>query len=499
MKNFKVLFIYPNVHGGVVPSNLAILSACLKKAEFQVKLFDASMYKLSEISQDEMREKLGQVKKTDLHKYFSFKETDIYEDFLKTIKEYKPDLIGINFVDETLPLGLSLLDKIKEYKIPVVAGGVGVIFSPERLLEYNSINMVCVGEGEEAIVELCEKMYHGQDYSHVRNFHIKNKDGSVKKNPLRPLTDINELPYPDYSIYDQTRFFRPFHGSVVRMVVIDTDRGCPFNCTYCAAPNLRDHYMKNNCGQYFRLKNLDKVFDEIKHLVKTYDFNFLWFSSETFLIRGKEEFTEFARRYKEEINLPFWCQTRLDTFTDENTRQLKEMGCKAMSLGFEHGDEEVRNKLLNKNVTDEQIINAFKLIAKYGITATVNSMIGLPDETREQVLKTIKLNRKINEILSGNCSINTFIFSPYTGTPLRKLCIQKGYLKDPFQVPSFYSGSILEMPSMSKEEILGFEKTLPLYIKLPESYFPKIELAQKNTEEGRKMLDELCEIYRNMN
>lgn len=494
MKNFKILFVWPSHLGGVIPCNIAVLSACLKKDGFKVKLFDASLYKITQENQEEIREKLNQVERTNINKYFSFSKENIFEDFVKSVKEYQPNLIAITFLDETLPLGFSLLDKIKELNIPVVAGGITTIFSPERILQNECIDIVCIGEGEEALVKLCNKMYNGEDYSDVENFHFKNKDGTVKRNLLMPLVNLDEIPYPDYSIFNPTRFFRPFHGEVVRMGRIDTDRGCPYGCVFCAAPSLREYYKENNCGQYFRTKKIDRIINEIKALVRTYNFDVIWFSSETFLARSQEELTEFAKRYVQEINLPFWCQTRLDTFTEEKTKLLKEMGCKAVSLGLEHGDDKIRNSLMNKNVSDKQIIESFKLIAKYGIIATVNSMIGLPDETREQVFKTIEMNRKIYSILSGKCSLNAFIFCPFSRTPLREKCIQKGYLKDLSQTPSFYLGSTLDMPSMSKQEILGLERVITLYIKLPRSYFPQIEIAEKDTEEGRKMFEKLCKI-----
>ncbi len=498
VKDFRVLFVYPNQMAGVVPGSLAILSACLKKAGFQTKLFDASLYNLSTKSQDEVREKFNQVKKTELDKYFSYKKEDIFEDFVKTVKEYKPNLITTTAVDETLSLGAKLLNKIKEFNIPFVVGGLTAVLAAEKVFEDKAINIVCVGEGEEAIVELCEKMYKGEDYSNVRNFYIRNKEGTIKKNPLRTVVNLNNLPHPDYSIYDDSRFFRPFHGEVVRMVVVDTDRGCPYNCTFCAAPALRDYYKKTSDQQYYRRKSISKIIDEIKYLIKEYNLNFIWFSSETFLARPIEELRELAKRYKEEINLPFWCQTRLDTFNEEKINLLKDMGCKAMSLGLEHGDEKIRNEILKKQLSDEQVIKAAHLIAGSGIIATINSMIGIPDETKEDVFKTIEMNRKLHSILKGKCSLNTFTFSPYYGTSLRELSIKRGYLKDPTKTPNFYSESILEMPSMSKKEILGFEKTLPLYIKLPKEYFPQIEIAKKDDEEGRAMFEKLRDISNNL-
>ena len=42
--------------------------------------------------------------------------------------------------------------------------------------------------------------------------------------------------------------------------------------------------------------------------------------------------------------LVFWCQSRLDSFTEDRTKLLKEMGCQSVSVGLEHGNEEVRRK-----------------------------------------------------------------------------------------------------------------------------------------------------------
>lgn len=91
MKKFKVLLFYPNEPLlGIAPSNLAILSACLKRAEIDVKLFDCTLYKSPEkITQDETREKLGQVKKTHIEDFIHCKTTNVYEDFIKVVNEYK--------------------------------------------------------------------------------------------------------------------------------------------------------------------------------------------------------------------------------------------------------------------------------------------------------------------------------------------------------------------------------------------------------------------------
>jgi len=494
-KDFRILLFYPNnMNAGIVPSNLALLSAYLKNSGFQVKLFDTSLYK-SLISLDDIRSKLGHVKKTDIDNYITYKDKKyMYDDFVEIVNNYKPNLIGITLVDSTINFSLEFIKLIKEKNIPVVAGGVGTTFLYERILNTGLVNYACIGEGEEALVELAEKLYKNEDTTKIKNIYQK-KNGKIIKNPLRKLVKIDDLLIPDFSIYDDTRFYRPFMGKVVRMAQMDLDRGCPWVCTYCASPSLRKKFNEHKCGPYYRFKSLDKIFDEIKFMIKEYNLNFVWLSSETLLALKIEKFREFAERYKKEINLPFWCQSRLDTFSEEKTRLLSEMGCKNISVGLEHGDEKIRNELLNKRITDKQVLDAIKLIKKYNIFPTLNSMIGLPDESRKDIFKTINLNRKISKMLKGFHNINVFIFHPFSGTKLREISIEKGYFKENQEIPfSFYEESTLTMPLLSKEEIKGLERTVLLYIKLPKYYWKKIKRAEKFDDEGNQIFEELIKI-----
>ena len=496
MKNFKILLFYPNEPlVGIAPSNLALLSACLKQAGFQTKLFDCSTYRsIKGETQDDLRSKMGLVKKTAIDDYIRLKETNIYNDFVKMVEEYKPDLIGITLVDSTMRFSLSFIEKIKHLKIPIVTGGVGSMFLYEKILNSNLVKYVCVGEGEEAIVELCENLHENKDTTNIRNIYTTDSNGSIIKNPMRPLIDLNDLPLPDFTIYDDMRFYRPMMGEVKRMLQIDFDRGCRHGCTYCAAPSLRKIFVKGGCGRYYRVKTNDKIFEEMKYLIKTFNLDFVWISSETLLDLTLEQFKEFANRYAKEINLPFWCQSRLDTFTEEKTKILAEIGCKNISIGLEHGDEVIRKKMLNKHIPNEIIIDAIKLLAKYDIFPTLNNMIGFPDETREDIFTTVRFNKEISKILKGKHNLNVFTFMPFSGTKLRQLCIDKGYIDPTYEITlddTVFSKSLLKMPSITADELYGLEKTLALYILLPEKYWGDIKIAEQDNEEGQQMFEKL--------
>lgn len=533
-RNFRVLLFYPNEPMvGVTPSNLAYLSACLKRAGHDVRLFDCSLYKsiryekrtdgeegleltnqyykpekiskaagtqkslahLKAESQDELRERLGHVKKSPIDNYVTLKENNPYDDFADLVEDWQPDLIGITVVDSTIEFSFNFISQIRGKKPKVVMGGTGATFSYEKILNRGYADFVCAGEGEESLPELADRLKEGSSYYDVRNLMMVGEDGKIIKNPQRPTVDIDTLPIPDFSIYDDMRFYRPFMGRVVRMAQIDWDRGCPYQCTYCAAPAIMANNRKEKIGVYYRVKDEDRIFDEMKFLIKKYRLNFLYISSETLLIIKEDKFKRIMERYKKEIGLPFWCQSRLDSFTDERTRLLKEAGCQSVSVGLEHGNERVRMKLLKKSLPNEKVYEGFRTLAKYNIRPTVNSMMGLPDETREEIFDTIEINREISKILNGNHNLNIFTFVPFSGTHLRRLCIEKGYIDPEEPIPfSFYKESMLTMPTLSKEEIAGLEKTAPLYIGLDKSYWEDIKIAEKDDEQGQEMFEKLMKV-----
>lgn len=489
-KDFKVLFIYPNTEmATLVPMNLSLLAPCLKQAGFEVELFDTTFYKWEEISFEQKKVELLQIKPFSYaEKGIFYNKTDMYEDLVKKVTEYRPNLIAITLVEDTFDLGMALLETIKDYDAPVVAGGVFVTSSASDVINNDNVDMVCIGEGEEALVELCEKMDRNEDYSSVKNLWVK-KEGQIIKNPMRKLTDLNELPFIDYDIYDKKRLYRPMQGRIYTMLHVELDRGCPYDCTYCEAPKLRRTFQEEGLGLYYRRKSVARAIDEIKYLVKKYNGDYVNFNAESFLAKPVSELREFADKYKE-IGLPFWCQSRPETVTEEKIQILKEMNCQNMQFGIEHGNEDFRTKVLNRHYTNKQMLDALKLVEKYKIAYTVNNIIGFPDETRELIFDTIRVNREINPT-----SINCYMLTPYKGTRIYQYCIEKGYLDKKDKVHQLLDGARLKMDSISYEELKGLQRTFSLYARMPEEMFGKIRIAERFDAEGNKMFEELKKIY----
>jgi len=487
--SFKILLVYANLMmDNLIPVNISQLSACLKEKGFSVKLFDTTFYRTAERSSDDVRVEYLQVKPfsyVDIG--IQYKETDVFSDFKEVVSEYKPNLIALSVVEPTYDLGMRLLSSIREFGIPNIVGGVFAIFSPETVITKDVVDMVCIGEGEELIVELCEKMADGRDVSHLDNLYLK-KAGRVIRNGLRRPINVESLPYLDFSIYEKERFFKPMAGGVYKMLPVEFARGCPYKCSYCANDGF-DNLFKN-VGKYYRKKSIKRIIREIDHYIDSYSVQYFYFVSDSFLSMGRDEFREFIDYYRG-VKIPFWFNTRAETITEEKIRLLEEINCHRMSIGIEHGNEDFRRRVLNRNVTNKMMVEKIGIVKKSNIQFSVNNIIGFPDETRELIFDTIELNRQI-----GARDVGAYVFSPYCGTSLRNYAIQKEYVSPDYICGDPHKEVFLDMPQLSRDDIRGLARTFSLYVKMPQNFYPMILKAEKFDDEGNATFMELTSLFR---
>jgi len=491
-KRFKVLLVYPNkMMAMMLPLSMSVLSAVLKANEFDVELFDTTYYHLEAKSMDEKLVDVLQVKK------FSYEDADVkvIEDNVEVslrekIEEYKPNLIGISVVEETFDLGCRLA-AVADGKIPLIMGGVYSYFAADKMIAQPGVDYVCIGEGEGALVDLCNALYEGKSTYGIKNLWVKTPEGRIIKNELRALVDLNKLPYIDLDIYDSRRLYRPMNGVLKKMIHVEVHRGCPYDCTFCCAPAIKKYYKANGMEGYWRKKTSDRFIDELVYLKEKYGSDYLSIGAETFLAVTDQEFEEFARMYDEKVHLPFWLQTRPETITERKMYLLKEIGCRDISYGVEHGNEDFRKKVLHRYGTNAQILEAIGITEKYDIAYTVNNIIGFPGENRKLIFDTIELNRQFKKAKNYNCAI----FAPYHGTPLREICIEKGYLEKDAPVIDMLDGADYHYNLISNEELKGIQRCFSLYIRSPKEQYELIQKAEKFDDEGNAVFEKLAEEY----
>lgn len=338
----------------------------------------------------------------------------IKEHILKT----KPDIIGISLIETQLKFVKLFCEDAKNYfNGKIICGGPYASMAPDDTINMKGVDVVCIGEGEEALVSLLSDI----NKTDINNLWFK-CGGSIIKNKLKPFRDIKNLPPPDYELYNLNTLI-PLKNNQLEVMA---GRGCMYKCTYCINTPYIDRYKKDCSGlktkEYVRFLDVDTTINNIKQLKNRYNFKELAFIDDSFLTYHNF-LDEFCYKYKKEIGLPFVCNANPLSLTDDKAKKLKDAGCDTIRFGIESGNERIRREILCRPMNNGVIINVFNITKRYNIKTSSYNMIGLPTETKEEVLDTLKLNA----IIRPNF-IKLMTFYPFKNTPIYDTCNDMGLI-----------------------------------------------------------------------
>jgi radical SAM superfamily enzyme YgiQ (UPF0313 family) len=327
---------------------------------------------------------------------------------------------------------------LRTLRVPSVWGGPHPTFFPEIIHE-EGVDAVCIGEGEEAIVEFVQRYAEtGKLPSDVRNFWVKDASGEVAGNPVRPLVhDLDSLPFPDRDLFFRAHPILKHHG--IKHFI--AHRGCPYKCTYCF--NQAYHKIYAEKKPSYRSRDPELVCEEINQVRRQTRLEMVAFVDDAFTL-SEEWLARFAQVYPRRVGLPYSCNFRLDHFNREIADLLAASGCRLGYVGIESGDDTVRRRLLARKISNEKIRASIALIHERGIRTITENMIGLPGETFEQASSTLLINMDVKPTL-GNCSI----FTPYPGLPLTRYAIRHGYFDGNYDDlgTNYYHESLMKFAS----------------------------------------------------
>lgn len=377
------------------------------------------------------------------------------KDYINEVRKINPDVIAYSITTGKHRFFQEINSKLKEkFNFLSVFGGSHCTFFPEFINE-NGVDIICRGESEFALLELINKLKRGEDILKIENLWIK-QYGKIYKNKLRNLIPkLDSIPYPDRELVNKYNHYKKMH----RRTII-TSRGCPFKCTYCFNHVYNKLYVGK--GNVIRRRSVSNVINELKEVKNKYKPKRFWFVDDTFIL-NKQWTLNFCKKYKKEIKLPFICYVRANLVTEEIIKTLKEAGCITLVFAIESGNDYIRNKLLKRNMSEEQILNTAKFCNKYKINTYIQNMVGLPDETLENVWETIKLNIKCNPSYAW-----ASIFQPYPETKLYNYSIDKGYIKKEeldLINETYYKTSILKIDN--KKEIVRLHHLFSTCVAFP--------------------------------
>lgn len=365
---------------------------------------------------------------------------------IKKIIEINPQIIAYSITTPWHQYFLKINKKIKsKFECFSIFGGPHTTFSPEFINE-ESVDAICIGEGEEALTELAVKLNNNLDITSIRNLWIK-QEGIIYKNEIRPMhQSIDEISIPDRDIFNKYRHYK----NMKRRFLLTT-RECPYNCSYCFNESYRNLYKDK--GYKIRQRSVANVINELIEIKDKYNPKTIKFYDDIFIL-NKSWLKEFAIEYKEKINLPFLAHVRLNLVSEEIVQILKQAGCHEVEFGIESGNYEYRKQILNREMSNDEIVKKCLLFRKYGIKTLAFNILGLPDETIEQSYETLRLNieAKVNYAW-------TAIFQPFPKTKLYDYAVEKGYFSgNANDIPEsiIYSKSVLKMKNIKQIKRLQF-------------------------------------------
>lgn len=363
------------------------------------------------------------------------------KDLLSAVGGFSPDVLAFSCTSGEHNWVMKTAGNLKKrLNLPVILGGPHPTFFP-RIIEQPEIDIVCRGEGEKACLELLNRIDSKQDITNIENLTVKT-NGDICQNPVGNLIeDLDSLPFMDRDYYDKYESMRQD-----RLIHMITDRGCPFDCTFCYNAKAKELYKGK--GRYLRQRSPLSVIEELKLLVKRYPkANAVRFYDDLF-VYNLRKLHELLDLYKREIKLAFICNVRADFLTEDLVSKLKNSGCDKVSLGVETGNEELRRRVLNKRITNQQLLKAAELCHKYNLRMSTLNMIGLPGETIDNAMETIILNHKMNAAYS-----QIAIYQPFPGTALGDYAKEQGLIDADYNITSmtpFYYKSVLRQKNIKQ-------------------------------------------------
>lgn len=360
----------------------------------------------------------------------------------------KPDVVGITTMTFTL---LDVLDTVKTIKaadagIKVILGGPHVWIYPKETIRLPGVDFVVVGEGEIPLKELLDNLNDRAQLRNVKGIFFIDEDKIIETGLRPPIENLDLLPFP-------ARHLTPYqkYGSSLAkrfpVTTMFTSRGCPYRCLFCDRPHL---------GKAFRARSAKNVVDEIEACAKM-GIKEIFIYDDTFAVDKKRVLDICDDIVKRKIDISWDVRTRVNTVDREILEALKKAGCQRIHYGVEAGTEKIL-EVLRKGITIEMAQKAFKLTRKMGIQTLGYFMIGSPTETKEDILKTIKLAKKLKPDFA-----HFTITTPYPATDLYRLGLEKGILPNDYWLefaknPTADFKPMIWVENLSREELIKLLK-----------------------------------------
>lgn len=363
---------------------------------------------------------------------------------LEVLNEYKPDLVGLTAMSFQYSMALSLAKTVREFdkSIRIVMGGYHISADSENILlsdDMQYIDYLINGEGEIPFRELVRVLSNGQDLGEVPGLSYL-KDGKPVHNPRPALVDVSAIKIPDRS----ARIFKKgFHVMGMPGDVIETSRGCVYNCNFCS---IRHMY-----GKSFRKYSIERIIDDLRD-AKKHGAKFIFITDDNITLDGKR-YIELCRAIIDaKLDMYFAVQASVRGIkkTPGLARLMAESGTKIVFLGIENASDEVLQSM--KKSDQLKSSDTFEVMAdlhKYGIIVVGGFIFGYPDDTKDTMMQNFSYAKKLK------VDLQLFnILTPHLKTEIREDLLRDGYVTNPDDYSKYnHYASNVRTKHLSSEDI----------------------------------------------
>jgi radical SAM superfamily enzyme YgiQ (UPF0313 family) len=342
---------------------------------------------------------------------------DVAGDLQEAVTRFQPELIGLslrNLDNLTYPASISYLKEAEEVISTcrqvscstLVIGGSGFSLAPQELLRHLDVDFGIVGEGEEILLALLNSFEKKLPIPSSPHLLIKRKPTSS----IISGAKVVQLSTPDRTLFKARRYLE--EGG---MLNLQTKRGCPFSCIYCTYPLLE--------GRRVRLREVDEVIEEIRHLVQEQGTDYLYFVDDIF--NFPVSFAQkLCRRMAHEKLRVQWSAFVNPGFLDEDLlKWMIEAGCTGIEFGTDSGSPRML-QIYRKSFTVEDVARASQLCSKLIVNHCHYLLFGGPGEEEE----TLEESFRLMDQLDPTAVIAMLGIRIYPGTELEQLSISQGVI-----------------------------------------------------------------------
>ena len=371
--------------------------------------------------------------------YTLWREFRCLEDIRNSVETFKPQFVGFSVMTMTRVSTYKAIKLVKgiDKNIKIVLGGIHPNVMYRQLLENLDIDAVCLGEGDESLVELCDAWVKGKPIDKIKGIAFRKGNNVIMTAQRELRRDLDNIPFPSYDI-----FMKP----EIKHVLMITSRGCPNKCTFCCLDVLS--------RRLWRPRSPKNVAEEVEFIVKKYPWvERIEFIDDTFTLDNQRVIEICKELIRRKIKIKFQCQGRIKPVSREMFYWMEKAGFDQIGFGIETGSKKILASI-NKGITQEDCINALNILKEFKKLKVAKYLIvGLPGETWETVKETIEFIKKLQRIKR----MEYFYASPlwvYPGTAVYELAKSKGVVDDSYWMtdkpcPLFtlehHSGELIKM------------------------------------------------------